>query len=186
MGTDKAFLKIGENTFVENAVEILANVCEQVKIVLNKSQTDLIEKLPTQIPRVFDIYENRGALSGVHAALKDCKTEFAVILAVDLPFITSNVIAKLCEIISLEQETSAVVPRQSDDRLQPLCAVYRVKNCLVKLEEILPKPESASMRDFLADVETKIVDAENLSDNDNLFVNLNNFNDYKNLFPQPQ
>lgn len=184
MGTDKAFLKIGEKTFIENAVEILKPNCQKVTLVLNNSQTDFAEKLPFQIPKIFDIYENRGALGGIHAALKDCKTEFAVILAVDLPFVTSDVIAKLYKIISLEEEISAVVPRQSDERLQPLCAIYRVKNCLLKLEEILSNFNSASVRDLLFTVKTEIVNAEKLSDKENLFANLNYFNDYKNLFPQ--
>ena len=99
MGRDKAFLKIGEKTFLENAVEILTPVCKQVKIVLNKSQTHFIEKLPEGISHIFDIHENRGAVGGIHAAFQDCKTEFAVILAVDLPFVTSEAIEKLCEII---------------------------------------------------------------------------------------
>lgn len=184
MGTDKAFLKIGEKTFIENAVEILKPNCQKVTLVLNNSQTDFSEKLPFQIPKIFDIYENRGALGGIHAALKDCKTEFAVILAVDLPFVKSDVIAKLYKIISLEEEISAVVPRQSDERLQPLCAIYRVKDCLLKLEEILSNSNSASVRDLLFTVKTEIVNADKLSDKENLFANLNYFSDYKNLFPQ--
>ncbi len=70
MGRDKAFLKIGEKTFLENAVEILKPNCDQVKIVLNKSQNHFIEKLPDGISHIFDIHENRGALGGIHAAFQ--------------------------------------------------------------------------------------------------------------------
>ncbi len=173
MGTDKAFLKIGEKTFVENAVEILKPNCEQVKIVLNKSQTHFIEKLPANIPYIFDIYENRGALGGIHAAFQDCETEFAFILAVDLPFVTSGAIKKLCEIISSEKDFSAIVPRQTDKKLQPLCAVYRVKDCLPKLEEILLKDSYASVRDFLKLVQSNFIEAIYLSRNKNYFININ-------------
>ena len=179
MGTDKAFLKIGEKTFLENAVEILKPNCEQVKIVLNKSQNHFIEKLPDGISHIFDIHENRGAIGGIHAALQDCKTEFAVILAVDLPFVTSEAIEKLCKIISDEKDFSAIVPRQTDGRLQPLCAVYRVKDCLAKPEEILSKPESASVRDFLKNLKIKMVETANLSTNKKLFANINLPEDFK-------
>ena len=162
MGADKAFLKIGDKTFLENAVEILALVCHQVKIVLNKSQLHFIEKLPDGISHIFDIYENRGALGGIHAAFQDCKTEFAVVLAVDLPFVTSDAVEKLCKIILDEKDFSAIVPRQTDGKLQPLCAVYRVKDCLPKAEEILSKTESASVRDFLEMTQTKLLKTENL------------------------
>lgn len=181
MGRDKAFLKIGEKTFLENAVEILAPVCNQVKIVLSKSQKHFIEKLPENISYIFDIHENRGAVGGIHAALEDCQTEFAVILAVDLPFVTSKAVEKLCENILREKEFSAIVPRQTDGKLQPLCAVYRVKECLPKAEEILSKTESASMKDFLETVGTKFTNAKIISGYENLFINVNSPDDLRKL-----
>ncbi len=173
MGTDKAFLKIGEKTFIENAFDILKPNFEQVKIVLNKSQTHFIGKLPAKISYIFDIYENRGALGGIHAAFSDCETEFAVILAVDLPFVTSEAIRILCKIIADDKDISAVIPRQNDERLQPLCSVYRAKDCLPKLEEILSKNQSASVRDFLSTLEIKIIDSKEISLNENLLENIN-------------
>ncbi len=181
MGRDKAFLKIGGKTFLENAVEILAPVCEQTKIVLNKSQKHFLEKIPEGVSHIFDIHENRGALGGIHAAFRNCETEYAVILAVDLPFATSEAIGKLCEIISVKKDFSAVVPCQTDGKLQPLCAVYRVKDCLPNAEEILSKPESASVRDFLETVRVKIIEAEDLAENRDLFLNINNQTEYENI-----
>ncbi len=181
MGRDKAFLKIGEKTFLENALETLAPVCKQVKIVLNRSQTHFIEKLPAGISYIFDIYENRGALGGLHAALKTCKTEFAVILAVDLPFVTSGAIESLCEMIADKKEISAVIPRQNDERLQPLCAVYRVKDCLPKAEELLSKNESVSVRGFLKTLEVKIIESKSLSQKENLLKNINSPVDFQSM-----
>lgn len=173
MGRDKAFLKIGGKTFLENAFEILKPNCEQVKIALNVSQTHFIEKLPAGISYIFDIFEGRGALGGIHAALKDCETEFAVILAVDLPFVTSHAIEKLCEIANNSKKVSAIVPRQNDEKWQPLCAVYRVKDCLPKAEELLSKNESVSVRDFLSVLELKIIESKSLSHRENLLKNIN-------------
>ncbi len=181
MGADKAFLKTGEKTFLANAVEILKPNCEQVKIVLGKSQKHFIEKLPGNISYIFDVFENRGAVGGMHAALKDCQTEFAVILAVDLPFVTGEAIEKLCEIILDEKDFSAIVPRQTDKKLQPLCAVYRVKDCLPKAEEILSKSESASVRDFLGMIKTRMINGENFGEDKNLFINVNSPADLKNI-----
>ena len=186
MGTDKAFLKIGEKTFLENAVEILKSNCEQIKIVLNKSQNHFIEKLPAGVSYIFDIHENRGALGGIHAAFQDCQTAFAVILAVDLPFVTSKAIEKLCEIIVHENDFSAVVPRQTDEKLQPLCAVYQVKKCLPETENILLKADSISVRDFLKTIETKIIATGQLGANKHLFKNVNSPSDFENLKRQNQ
>lgn len=184
MGRDKAFLEIGKKTFLENSIEILAPVCGKIKIVLNKSQTHYSENLHGGVSYVFDIFENRGALGGIQAAFRDCRTELAVVLAVDLPLVTGEFINKLCEIISAGKDLSAVVPRQPDGRLQPLCAVYRVGKCLPKAEDILSRTASASMRDFLETLNVKTVAAEDLSENQDLFSNVNNPRDYESFITQ--
>lgn len=179
MGMDKAFLEIGAKTFLENAVGILNPICEQIKIVINKSQIGFIEKFPDGVSFVFDRFDNRGALGGVHAALADCQTKFAVVLAIDLPFVTSEAIGTLCEVIADEKDFSAVVPRQLDGRMQPLCAIYCAPECLRHAKELLTNTDSASMRDFLQKIRIKIIDAESLGE-ENLFANINSPNDYKN------
>lgn len=182
MGKDKAFLEINGKTFLANAVDALRPACSSIKIVLNKSQTHLVKKISTKY--VFDHFENRGALGGIHAALKDCETKFAIILAVDLPFVSSEVIEKLCEVALNSKDFVAIVPRQNDGKLQPLCAIYRVKDCLSKIEDLLKKNESASVRDFLEKVPTKFIEANFLSDDENLFFNVNQPSDFRQMrFP---
>ena len=181
MGEDKAFLKIGEKTFLQNAFEALAPNCVEVKAVINKTQTDFIEKLPDGVSHVFDVYENRGALGGIHAALKDCKTNFAVILAVDLPLVRDEAIAKLCEIADSSNNYLACVPRQTDGRFQPLCAVYRADYCLPALETILDENDSASVRDFLDRLFPRYISAEHLSANENLLHNVNRPEDFQQI-----
>lgn len=178
MGRDKAFLEIGDKTFVENAVVALKPNCSQVKIVLNKSQTHFIEKLPSNIPYIFDRFENRGALGGIHTALKDCETEFAIILAVDLPFVTSKAIEKLRQFALFSDNFSGIVPRQNDGRLQPLCAIYCVRDCLKSLEETLLNNDFVSVHAFLDTIEIKFIEAIDLSEDGNLFFNINQSIDY--------
>lgn len=181
MGEDKAFLKIGEKTFIENAADALKPNCAAVKAVLNNSQDNFIEKLPAGVSPIFDRFENRGAPGGIHAALKDCKTAFAVILAVDLPFVTSDAIAKLCEFAEASNEYPACVPLQTDDRPQPLCAVYRAKDCLPALEKLLDETDSAPVRDFLEIIFPLYISADRLSADGKLLHNVNRPADLKNL-----
>lgn len=181
MGRDKAFLEFDGETFLRKSFNALAPNCEKICVVLNKSQTHFIEKIPENCEYIFDIYENRGALGGIHCALQNCETIFAVILAVDLPFMTSDAVKNLCEISENSNNFSAVVPRQIDGRLQPTCAVYRVKNCLPKIVEILEIDIDASIRDFLQTVEIKTVEQNLLGKNKNLFENVNSRKDFENL-----
>ena len=173
MGEDKAFLKFGETNFLENAAESLKPNCVEVKAVLNNSQNHFVEKLPDGVSHIFDHFENRGALGGIHAALKNCKTAFAVILAVDLPLVTSEAIAKLCETAAASNKFLAYVPRQSDGKPQPLCAAYRAEYCLPALEKLLAENASASVRDFLDLIFPRYISADQLSENENLLYNIN-------------
>lgn len=182
MGRDKAFLKIGKKTFLENAVEILKPVSgNRIKIVLNPKQNHFIEKLPRNIPHIFDIYENRGALAGIHAGLMDCKTEFAVILAVDLPFVTSQALIKLCKIARNSDDISAIIPKQNDNRLQPLAGIYRVKECLSVVEKLIESKESNSVLYFLTKLSNIKTVPENQLDSETFLQNINTSAEYKKL-----
>ena len=183
MKTDKAFLRVGGETFLTRAVKTLSTVCEnRVKIVLNKAQTSFVEKLPDQVPHIFDGYENRGALGGIHAALTDCQNEWAIILAVDLPRVTSEAIKNLAKIACSSKKFAATVPVQTDGRWQPLCAVYRAEDCLPKLESLLKETASASVKDFLKLVSSHFVEQNELAadeERENLFYNVNEPDEYQ-------
>ena len=184
METDKAFLQIDGETFLTRAVSMLHDVVEnRVKIVLNHAQNNFIEQFPSNVAPVFDIYENRGALGGVHAALTNCATKYAIVLAVDLPFVTSEIIEKLAEITLSSNKFIAVVPRQNDERLQPLCAVYHARYCLPTLENLMDENEYASANDFLELIAPRIIAQNKLTadDSKDIFFNVNRPTDFEQI-----
>src|SRR5205085_1111104 len=130
---------------------------------------------------VRDVYAERGALGGIHAAFTNCETKFAVILAVDLPFVTAEAIEKLAQIALSSNKFTAYVPRQTDGKMQPLCAVYRAKYCLPMLEKVLGENNKASVRDFLDLVSPKIISQNALSDSERLFFNVNQPSDFASI-----
>lgn len=179
MGEDKFALQFNGKTFLENAVDALRDVCEnRVKLVLNQTQA-----IETELNIVRDVYEKRGALGAIHAALKNCETKFAVVLAVDLPLVDANVIEKLAEFTLSSNKFLANVPRQTDGRIQPLCAVYRAKYCLPTLERLMDENENASPRDFLELVNTRYINQNLLSNNPetDIFHNVNRPEDFQKL-----
>ena len=179
MGKDKFALLFNGETFLERAVETLTKVCEnRVKIVLNQNQT-----IETLQPIVRDVYEDRGALGGIHAALKNCETKFAVILAIDLPFVTSETIEKLIDFAHSSNKFLAFVPRQIDARAQPLCGIYRASYCLPILEKLLEETASASVRDFLELIYPRFIEQYKLSNDSetDIFFNVNAPQDFEKL-----
>ena len=185
MRTDKAFLEIGGETFLARAVRTLQSVCEnRVTVVLNQTQKGFVGRLPAGVPHVFDVYENRGALGGIHAALTNCETKYAIILAVDLPNVTSETIKNLAGIALSSNKYIAVVPRQTDGRLQPLCAAYHARYCLPALENLMEENDSASVRDFLELIAPRFVDQNKLTGDGNggdIFFNVNHPADYQKI-----
>ncbi len=182
MGADKAFLEIGGETFLERAVKILSDAGgSPVKIVLNRRQTHFIEKLPAGVPYVFDIYENRGALSGIHTAFKSCASRRAFVLACDMPSVTARAIENLVKAASKSPEKFAVVPKQSNGKIQPLCALYEVEKCLPVLEEFFVSDAGGAVKNFLKLVPTLFIEEHLLGENKNLFLNINRPSDYQKI-----
>ena len=177
MGTEKHTLQLNGETFLERAVKTLKPVCGKVKIVLNQTQN-----IETDCEIVRDIFPERGAPGAIHAALVNCETKFAVILAVDLPFVTTAAIENLANFALSSNKYLACIARQTDSRPQPLCAVYRAKYCLPPLEKLLNENNSASVGDFLDLIFSRYVAANHLSADQNLLRNINYPADFEEFF----
>lgn len=132
MGSDKASLTLGGKTFLERACEALSAISETVTVVGNTIER--IDVLDTIEDRPVGTDQN-GAIIGLYTAVAHCKTEWAAILACDLPFVAGEM---FCQLLPLADEnTDAVLPEQPDGRLQPLCGLYRPRTCLPHIESIL-------------------------------------------------
>jgi len=168
MGRDKALLRLGEKTFVERISDALRSlVGERIKVVGARSA-----EASGGLPIVEDIYKERGALGGLHAAFAHAQREWVFVIACDLPFTTGKLLARLA---ALRENFEAVVPVQRDGRLQPLCAVYRRVPCLREAEKLIEVGELRP-RVLLGQVRTRRVTPEEWSDLEGaeaFFVNVN-------------
>jgi molybdopterin-guanine dinucleotide biosynthesis protein A len=173
MGEDKSRLSLGGRTFVEAAAGALRAVAARVCVVSSRAGAG-----SHGLPVVEDLRAGVGALGGLHAALTSCGAEWAAVVACDLPFVTGGLLARLASARS--DETDAVVPVQGDGRLQPLCALYRARVCLERVEEMIRagelRPRLLSSR-----VRARLVAFEELRDlagSESFFVNVNTPEDY--------
>ena len=118
MGRDKAFVGFDGCTLLARALDLVRSVTSNVCIVGAQ------EKFSGFAPVVEDIFRDRGPLGGIHAALRSSVTELNLMLAVDMPFVASAFLQYLISEARTAGGASVIVS-QSDDRWQPLCAVYR-------------------------------------------------------------
>jgi molybdopterin-guanine dinucleotide biosynthesis protein A len=175
MGTDKALLDLGGRNFVERIQAALSSVTIETTLVGAKDFSAAWPKLRA----VPDVHVKWGALGGLHTALAACRTEWAIVVACDLPFVTGELFARLA---SLRENFDAVVPVQRDGRWQPLCAVYRARACGERAAELIASGERRP-RALLNLISTRRVAFEELSDlaGANLFfTNVNTPEDYAN------
>jgi molybdopterin-guanine dinucleotide biosynthesis protein A len=173
MGTDKSQLLIDRQTFADRIAQTLSQVADSVMLVGGQSET-------SSITRVADVYPQWGALGGLHAALAACKSEWAIVVACDLPFVT----AELFSFLAAERlDHDAVVPIQTDGRPQPLAALYRVDPCLRRATRLIEAGRRRPL-DLLDAVNTRWIEFDrltNLTQAETFFVNINTPSDYDSI-----
>ena len=117
MGSDKAFLELDGRSLLARALDLLRAVTNETYIVGAR------ETFADFAPVVEDVYPGRGPLGGIHAALSATRTELNLVLAVDTPFLTADLLRFLAR--QAEDSQALVTVPRAGGRFHPLCAVYR-------------------------------------------------------------
>ena len=117
MGADKAFVPLQGRPLLAGAIELAGAVTADVRIVGSA------EKFASFGPVVEDVFRDSGPLGGIHAALRNSSTDLNLILAVDLPFVSSAFLKYL--VARARQSAAVVTVARASGGWQPLCAVYR-------------------------------------------------------------
>jgi molybdopterin-guanine dinucleotide biosynthesis protein A len=118
---DKAFLDFRGQTLLDRALGVMGAACGRVAIVGDPA------KFAKAGSVIADIFPGCGPLGGVHAALVHSLAELNLMLAVDMPFISRELLAFLFDVAAGEDNAGhavVTIPRTSRG-LQPLCAIYR-------------------------------------------------------------
>jgi len=116
MGSDKAFAMLDGRTLLERALELAPSVTKDVRVVGGA------EKFAGFAPVVEDVFRECGPLGGIHAALRASAAELNLMLAVDVPFVTAELLRYL---VARARGSDAIVTVPRAGGWQPLCAVYR-------------------------------------------------------------
>lgn len=170
MKTDKARLLLGAQSFTQRIAAALSCITDRVRVVGGQATGDTWASVP-------DVHREWGALGGLHAALDACRSSWAAVVACDLPFVTGELFTRLCD---MRENFEAIVPVQTDGRLQPLCALYLKGACLPRVEELIAAGERRP-RALLEQVRARRVAPSELADLSGaelFFTNVNTPEDY--------
>ncbi len=118
MGTDKAFLRLGEETLLEHAIATVKQVCERVALVGDQ------ERLGSFGSVVEDHFPGQGPLAGIEAALtSEYTAQLNFVVAVDTPSVSGELLKYLFTVAHASKAT-VTIPR-ANGYFQTLCAIYR-------------------------------------------------------------
>ncbi len=120
--TDKAFLDFRGQTLLERALTVAGTVCDRVTIVGDPGRFATYGS-SKYVPVVADIFPGCGPLAGIHAALTHSTAELNLMLAVDMPFVSRELLAFL--FTTAEASDAVITVPRTGRGFQPLCAVYR-------------------------------------------------------------
>ena len=153
MGTDKSQLLLQGETMIQRLASIVTPLASSVTVV-GRAPHEL------HLKSAADIYQHWGALGGVHAALSACASDWALVIACDMPHLSVNLFQRLA---AFREGHEAVAPIQPDGRPQPLCAFYRKEPCLEKARNLIESGERKPVT-LLQSVTTRWVRFEELQD----------------------
>jgi molybdopterin-guanine dinucleotide biosynthesis protein A len=129
MGADKAFLDFGGQTLLDRALTVMGAVCGKVTIVGDPGRFAEYGSPKYDAAKcgsvVADIFSGCGPLAGIHAALVHSTAELNLMLAVDMPYISRELLAFLFATAEDADNHAIVTVPRTNKGFQPLCAVYR-------------------------------------------------------------
>ena len=175
---DKMFAELAGRTLVERALDAVRKSLSpsRITMVAGTAAEFGIQAIVAGVPFIHDLYEDRGPIGGLHAALSYAQTKWIFILACDYPFVSAELIRLLEGKIS--DEFGVVAPEQRDGRLQPLCAFYQVQAARSIVENILLQTSKLPppMHEIVSKLSPRVVRFEEYADvvgPSEAFININ-------------
>ena len=171
MKTDKAFLKLGSGTMIEELISRLEKKFSKLMIIANDKEK--YAKFGIQV--MEDIIPDKGPLGGIYTALVKSESVYNFIFSCDAPFVNPDLMDYMT---SKTKDFDAIVPKWQD-RFEPIHAIYS-KNCIEAIESQLVKND-LKITNFFSEVSIKVIEQgelERFNLGQRPFMNINTREEY--------
>jgi molybdopterin-guanine dinucleotide biosynthesis protein A len=170
MGTDKGSLHLNGKTFIKHICDALQPIVgSNILIVSANKEYDVLG-----FPRIEDIVENKGPVGGLYTALAASKTKINLILSIDVPMVSTELLQWLLE---SHNETYMVTQTKSGDKTSPLIGVYDRSMRIVFGEHLAGN--QLKLRQVIEDVKHQTIEVPEKWSNQ--LQNINTQEEYQNL-----
>lgn len=161
LGQDKRRLRLWGDpgpTLLEHTLGLIAPFCSERLVVLNDGD-DWPQLAARRVP---DLIADAGALGGIYSGLSACQSDYALVVAADMPLLQAELIQLLTD---QPRDYQALVPRAQQHGstrnrfdLEPLLAIY-ARSALPVMEAML-KAGERRISDLFPQLQTRIVEPE--------------------------
>lgn len=145
MGFNKAFIEIEGRSIISRAADVMKAVFKTPVIIAN----DPAIYSPVGLPVIPDEIQNAGSLGGIYTALYHSKTDYAFVVACDMPWLDQACIKRVLDAVD---GSDCVIPFISG-RLHPMHAAWS-KKCMGRLEAAI-KGGNLRINDLLRSLDLK-------------------------------
>lgn len=167
-GIDKGLLSVNGKTLIETIIQELKEVSTDILIIANNKKYDFLNY------KIFnDVIKDVGPVGGIYTGLVNSKTNDNIIVACDLPFISSKVFNKL---LKFKNSFDAVIP-EINNNLQPLSSYYN-KSCIGIFLSCINNNEY-KIKNIIKLINTKILKFN--KNEHRFFTNINTFEELKKI-----
>jgi len=189
---DKALMKLDEETLLERTIKVASDFCDEIFIITNNTDKIynyqiIVSKFPSEISDKIHFEKDNlkhfcsGPSLGFLSALPLINNNIAIVLPVDMPFLSSKIFHDLLANLG---EHSIILPYwASIGKIEPLVFVFN-RDKIFELAKILSFIRKSRADDILRladNIRFLAVSIEKESRVNHTFTNINQIKQFKNL-----
>lgn len=140
--SDKAFAELAGQAMIRRVADRLASTTDRLVVNCRADQVpavdEVLEDYPNPVAFAEDPDPDEGPMAGIRTGLRAAESEYAFVVACDMPFVEPALVARLFE---RARGHDAAVPRVGDGWFQTTHAVYRAEAMADACERALAEGE---------------------------------------------
>lgn len=182
MGQDKGLMSLDGDPLIIRTLRIAVKISEEIILVLRDEKQRRIyqkcvndfkkqirdDELPIKL--VIDIEMDQGPLLGLYTGLSQIKSDGALVLPCDSPFVTPYFVNKMFE-LKENSEACILTPVWPDGSTEPLHSYY-YKECIPLIEKQL-ESGFRNVKSLFDKTDVDYISVEVLDPDKSSFINLN-------------
>lgn len=176
-GQPKELLLVNGEPLIVRTCRLLQQTVQSCLVISNDAER--LTMLPPSISIYPDDIKEQGPLGGMATAMRVSAHDLLLVVGCDMPELNEDILDKLTMYAPQLKsgQLDAVVPKQADGRLQPLCALYHRRIRPVILDQL--STENRRMRAMFDAINVAYLPVQ--QDSTKVFYNLNTPADYETL-----